>query len=213
MKQHINTIIIALTLGLLACNSSVDRQKANAKTALKVDSVQQTNTPTEIAPVKNLRDECARGQAEPIIKKSVFPKTQFILQPDSLTAIETVDFDNGDKLTIKNWGCEYYILTFHFETSRFQDDTSNIAYWYKKSVLLLSELSKGLDAPVDIEKGINKLINHIDLDMHNNYKNLKLGQAIDFGGNEIREFVTVEKIEKLADKKFAVTISFTTGPL
>jgi hypothetical protein len=213
MKRHSDILIIGLTIGLFACNSSADRQEANAEKTIAVESDIRRDTQTEITSVKDIRDDCVRGQAEPIIKKSVFPKAKFILQSDSLTAIETLDFDNGDKLIIKNWGCEYYTLTFRFETSRFKDDTSNIPYWYKKSVLLVSELNKGIDAPIDIKKGIGKLINHIDLDMLNNYANLKLGQEIDFGGDEIRDFVTVEQIEKLTDKKFAITISFATGPL
>ena len=214
MKRLRNILIFGLTLGLFACNSSADRQeKSVVQKSFTVDSNKKTELQTETTSVKDLRDDCVRGQAEPIIKKTVFSNTKFILQPNSLTAIETVIFDNGDKLTIKNWGCEYYTLTFRFETSRFQDDTSNIQYWYKKTVLLVSELYKGLDAPIDIKKGVDNLINHIDLDMLNNYANLKFGQEIDFGGDEIRDFVTLEKVERLADKKFAITISFSTGPL
>jgi hypothetical protein len=214
MKRHSNILIFGLTLVLFACNSSADRQeKSVVQKSLTVDSIKKTELQTEINSVKDFRDDCIRGQAEPIIKKTVFPNTKFILQQDSLTAIETVIFDNGDKLTIRNWGCEYYMLTFRFETSRFEDDTSNIQYWYKKTVLLVSELYKGLDAPIDIKKGINNLINHIDLDMLNNYENLKFGQEIDFGGDEIRDFVTLEKVERLNDKKYAITISFSTGPL
>ena len=209
MKRHINILIFGLTFELFACNSSAGIQEKIRETTSLVDTVKQT----EIAAVKDLRDDCVRGQAEPIIKKTVFTKTKFILQSDSLTAIETVEFDNGDKLIINNWGCEYYTLTFRFETSRFQDNTTNIPYWFKKSVLLVSELYKGLDAPIDIKKGIDKLVNHIDIDMLKNYANLKFGQEIDFGGEEIRDFVTLENVEKLTAKKFAITISFTTGPL
>lgn len=215
MKRLSNILIFGLTIGLFACNSSADRQEKNIdEKSATVDSVTLTNNKmAETTTVQDLRDNCVRGQAEPIIKKNYYPNTTFVLQADSLTAIETVTFDNGDKLTIKNWGCEYYMLTFRFETSRFQDDTSNIQYWYKKTVLLVSEIYKGLDAPIDIKKGIDKLINHIDLDMLNNYANLKFGKEIDFGGDEIRDFVTVEKVEKLTDKAFAITVSFATGPL
>ena len=130
------------------------------------------------------------------------------MQPDSLSGIETVNFENGDKLIIKNWGCEYYVLTFRFETSRFQQDTTDLKYWFKTATGLVTEIFDGVDSPIDIKKGITQLTNHIDSD-----KNLKLGDEIDFGGNEIREFVSVDRIEKLTDKKYAVEISFATGSL
>ena len=209
MKRHVNILIIGLTLGLFACNSSADRQKTSVEKTVAVENIIPTDTQTIIASVKDLRDDCVRGQAEPIIKKSVFPKTKFILQPDSITAIETIDFDNGDKLIIKNWGCEYYVLTFRFETSRFKADTTAMKYWYVTAYKIMTEMKKGVDAPIDIEKGLQALNGYIS----KNGFDLKLQTEINFGGDEIRDFVTVEQIEKLTDKKFALTISFTTGPL
>jgi hypothetical protein len=209
MKRHIYILIFGLTLGLIACNSSADKQAKNENKSVSVDSIKKTETQNETASVKDLREDCVRGQAEPIIKKTVFPNTKFILQPDSLTAIETVNFDNGDKVTIRNWGCEYYVLTFRFETSRFQADTKAMKYWYVTTYRILNEMQKGIDAPVDIEKGLQALNRHIS----KNVFDLKLQTEIDFAGDEIREFITVEQIEKLTDNKFAITVSFTTGPL
>ena len=157
--------------------------------------------------------KCIRGAAKPIINKSIYPKTTFVLQPDSITGIETVTFENGEKLTIKNWGCEYYVLTFRFETSRFQQDTTDLKYWFKTATRLVTEIFNGVDAPIDIKKGLNQLKNHIESDQPTNFKNLKLGDEIDFGGSQIRNFVSVDRIEKLTDKKYAVEISFATGPL
>jgi hypothetical protein len=166
-----------------------------------------------VTPNQIQNEKCARGKAEPIINKTVYPKTTFVLQPDSLSGIETVTFDNGDKLTIKNWGCEYYVLTFRFETSRFQRDTTDLKFWFKTATGLVTEIFNGVDSPIDIKKGITQLANHIDSDQPTNFRNLKLGDEIDFGGNEIREFVSVDRIEKLTDKKYVVEISFATGPL
>ena len=209
MKRHIYILLFGLTLGLIACNSSADKQPKNENKSLSVDSIKKTETQTISGSVKDLREDCVRGQAEPIIKKTVFPNTKFILQPDSLTAIETVTFDNGDKLAIRNWGCEYYVLTFRFETSRFQADTTAMKYWYVTTYRMLKEMKHGIDATVDIEKGLEALNNHIS----KNVFDLKLQTEIDFAGDVIREFITVEQIEKLTDKRFAITVSFTTGPL
>ena len=157
--------------------------------------------------------ECARGTAEPIIKKTVFPNTNFKLQPDKISGIETVVFDNNDRLTINNWGCESYCLTFRFETTRFQQDTTNLQFWYKKSVLLMTEIVNGLDSPINIDKGTKELNNFIEKDQPNNYTNLKLQEEIDFGGEDIRDYVTVDRIQKINDKKYAIEISYITGPL
>jgi hypothetical protein len=213
MKQHTNILMISLALGLSACNQSADRQKPSADKTAAVEDSSITDVPTSTNSVKDLRDDCVRGQAEPIVNKSVFPMTTFMVQPDSLTAIETIDFDNGDKVTIQNCGCEYFILSFRFETSRFQEDTANIPYWYGKAALMASELSKGLNESIGMKEGIDSLISHITSDSLNNYANLKFGQEIDYGGDEIRIYATVDGIEKTADNKFAITMSFTAGPL
>ena len=43
--------------------------------------------------------------------------------------------------------------------------------------------------------------------------NLKLKDEIDFGGEDIREYVTLDRIQKIDDKKYAIEISYITGPL
>lgn len=218
MKRLNNILLIGLTIGIHSCNSSTERQ-INPERSKKVDITllknnqvakkSTTEAKTNVTSVDDLRDRCVRGQAEPIIKKSVFPKSKFILQPDSLTALETIDFDNGDKLIINNWGCEYYTLTFRFETSRFKADTSSMKYWYVTAHKLMTEIRGGLDSPIDIDKGLQALNRHISIHVFD----LKLQTEIDFGGDEIRDFVTLEQIEKLSDKKYAITLSFATGPL
>ena len=209
MNRHIYILIFGLTLGLIACNLSADKQAKNEHKSVSVDSIKKTETQTINASVKDFRDDCVRGQAEPIIKKTVFPNTKFILQPDSITAIETVNFNNGDIVTIRNWGCEYYVLTFRFETSRFQADTTAMKYWYVTTYRLLKEMKHGIDAPVDIEKGLQALNNHIS----KNLSDLQLETEIDFADHGFQQYIIVEQIEKLTNKKFAITVSFATGPL
>ncbi len=196
-----NRLILVLTIGLFACNSVTDRQKKTSEKPLP-DSVALTEKQIVLT-------DCTRGAAEPIIKKTVYPQTTFVLQPDSLTGIESVAFDNGDNLTIKNWGCEYYVLTFQFESSRLKADTTSLKYWYVSAYKIMTEMKQGIDAPIDIEKGLQALNNYIS----KNVFDLKLQTEIDFGGDEIRSFVSVDRVEKVTDKKYAVEISFTTGPL
>lgn len=182
-----------------------DNSLVQADTIKRIENQNDSETPSEM--------DCVRGAAEPIIKKSVYPNTNFKLQPDKITGIETVVFDNNDRLTIKNWGCESYCLTFRFETTRFQEDTTNLQFWYKKAVLLMSEIVSGLDSPINIDKGTKELINFIDKDQPNNYANLKLHEEIDFGGEDIRDYVAVDRVQKIGDNKYAIEISFVTGPL
>ena len=73
----------------------------------------------------------------------------------------------------------------------------------------MKELKQGIDAPVNIEKGLQALNSHIS----KNGFDLKLQTEIDYAGEEIREFITLEQIEKLTDNEFAITFSFTIGPL
>lgn len=214
MKRHSNILILSLTLGLFACNSSTGRQEKNTGNSALVDSVSLTNMQmTENKNEQEQTNECVREQAEPVIQKEDYPNTIFVLQPDSLTAIETVSFDNGDKLIIRNWGCEYYVLTFRFETTKFQQDTTNLEYWFKAVNRLMTGMLSGLETPIDIKRGLVFLDNYIFKDKKKKFKNLKLGDEIDFDGSKTRSFVTVDRIEKMTDKKYAVTISFATGPL
>lgn len=196
-----NRLILVLTIGLFACNSATDRQKKTSEKPL-ADSVAMIEKQVILT-------DCTRGAAEPIIKESVYPQTTFVLQPDSLTGIETVTFDNGDNLTIKNWGCEYYVLTFRFESSRLKADTTSLKYWYVAAYKIMTEIKQGVDAPIDIEKGLQALNNYIS----KNVFDLKLQTEIDFGGDEIRSYVSVDRVEKITDEKYAVEISFVTGPL
>jgi hypothetical protein len=151
---------------------------------------------------------CIRGQAESVINKSVYPHSNFKLNEDQHTGTETIELGNGEKLIIYNWGCEYFVLTFRFETTRFRADTTNIKYWMAKAVILMDELEKGLNAPLDIKTGTIATKNFIKENM-----DYELRQEIVYDTAVIRDFVTIDRIQKLGDKKYAVEISYGTGPL
>jgi len=197
-------ISILLTIGVFSCNSVSGKTENSAETTKVEDTVTKTENPQ---PAKQTEENqyvgnCVRGQAEPIVKRNVYPNTTFALQSDKLTSYETVTFGNKDKLIIYNWGCEYYMLTFRFETSRFQEDVNNLAFWYLKAHILMTEIRKGLDTPFVTIKELTTL---------KKITEKKIDCSED--DSEIRNFITVDKIEKLTEKKYAIEISFSTGPL
>ena len=177
----------------------------------KIEDSQRTNQTEET----EYKGECVRGQAEPIIKKNVFLNSTFSLQPDKLSAYETVTFENNDKLIIHNWGCEYYVLTFRFETSRFQEDEKNLQFWYQKVHLLMTEVMKGLDTPFVTNKELAILKAFIEEKNKTNPDSFKLEEEIncEVGDSDMRSFITFDKIEKLTENKFAIEITFSIGPL
>ncbi len=206
--------IFCLSLGLFSCNESTHEQRESNKLTTSVDSISLTKIQDgENESSDEPNNFCSRGQAKPIIEKNEFPNTTFILQSDGLTAVETVNFENGDKLTIQNWGCEYYVLTFRFETLKYHQDTTDFAYWFRAADELMTTLLGGIHSPIDIKRGLVFLDSYILRDARNNYKNLQLGEEIDFGGTEIRSFLSVDRIEKIDDKINGVTITYATGPL
>lgn len=155
------------------------------------------------------KENCVRGEALPIVLKSVFPNTSFVSFNDSLSGQEIIKFDNGDRLIILNSGCEWYTLEFRFETSRFAEDPANVAFWYRKSEQLMRKILHGIDAPINLKEGLKTLNSAINQAA----APLKYEEEYDFGGDEIRNIVYVDSAQKLSDHRYAVTISFSVGPL
>ncbi len=213
MKKSARFLFAAFALALFACNSSTETKQTTEEKPISVDSViVQPTAPVSTLAADNGKD-CKREVATPVVKKSVYPKTTFQLQADKLTAIETVELDNGDKLIIKNWGCKYYALTFRFETTRFQKETTNVGFWYKRAVTFVNEVSKGIDAPIEIGQATEILVGKIEEDVPNAYQNLKFGEEIEVANGNVPEFVSVDKVEQLSDQKFAVEVTIARGPL
>jgi hypothetical protein len=152
--------------------------------------------------------DCMRGQAEPIIKKTVYPNAIFKLNTDNLTGTETLDLEMGERLIINNWGCEYFVLTFRFETERFQADTTDVNYWLDKAVNLIREIENGIDAPLDIVGGTIAVEN-----FSKENKNYNLGEEIVYDDDLIRDFVKIDRIQKVGDNRYAIEVSYGTGPL
>jgi len=159
--------------------------------------------------IQDLREECIRGQAEPIVIPNKNNNPNFQLQADSLTAIETFFSGSGDLIQIHNWGCEYYTLTFTIETTKYKADTKSLKYWYLKTYELMKEIATDLDSPIDINDGLKALNQYVS----KNVFDLKLEEEIDFGGNDIKSFVTLHSIKKNEANNYVIEISFSIGPL
>lgn len=211
-----NNLFFCLTLLIVGCGNpdkpeTTDQQVSDSNVH---DSLPAPSDPVSTKTIiKEDGPGCTRGTPEAVIKKNSFSKTSFELNEQKNQAIETVDFDNGDKLIIKNWGCEYYALTFRFETSRFQSESSDMGFWYKRTVSMLNEINKKIDAPIDVVKGTDQLMNRIEEDVPNGYQNLTFNEDLNFEEGEMRSFVRIDKVEKLSDNKFAIEVTFAKGPL
>jgi hypothetical protein len=158
--------------------------------------------------------ECVRAVPTAIINKKVFPKTIFTLQknkefPFNQLGFETVEFKNGDKLTIEHVGCENYTLVFNFKTKRFVGKPDEVRFWYQTATQLVEQTIKGLREPNLIVRGNKALTLYIKRN-----KNLKFDEEIDFGGEDIREVVSVSRAEKQSEEgEDEITVSFGVGPL
>ncbi|WP_310481842.1 hypothetical protein [Chamaesiphon sp. VAR_48_metabat_403] len=155
--------------------------------------------------------ECARAIPTPIVKKAIFPNIKFVLIPDLdrvPIGMETVRFNNGDRLIITNTGCESYIFNFQFETSRFAADINNSKYWYDRAVQLMRQVKPGIEVQSNIDRGIQALENY-----RNANNRLEIGKEINYGGEDIRSVVKLVEVQKTGTKKFLVTVNFYYGPL
>lgn len=220
MKKFSNSIFllslsVSLISGCYKSESASQNSKRAAASAPTVDSgkIAGNSNLTDLSVNKSndatKPEDCTRAVPDSIVKKSVFPQTTFDLSEDERTGTETVLFSNGDKLTITNAGCEHYYLSFRFESKRFNAPATDTKFWFKRAIELIEETQSGInDASVQMKKAAVALESYIK-----KTKEPQFGDEIDYGGRDIRTFVTVEKVEKLSEGKFALEINFAVGPL
>jgi hypothetical protein len=197
---------------LNACNQSpkapVTKHTVTKKANNVTSYVDQKATPDTAG-----MDECPRGVAEPVVQKAVFPDAHFTLQSDNRSGIETLTLKSGDRLILKQSGCEYYILDLRFETSRFAADTADVAYWGNAALELMRQTAVGLDVPLEIDLALKKLSARLEKDKSVSEGKLTVGEEIDFAGPDPRQYLTIDRITQLADQRYAIEISLSYGPI
>jgi hypothetical protein len=115
----------------------------------------------------------------------------------------------SDQLTVTPVADRKNTLRLLFETSRFDDDISNIQFWYKKTTLLVYESRDGLKDSIDAIGASHGLANHIDKDLHNNYSNLRYDQKIPFGDKSYTNTIILKKVEKISEGRYAIEVHIT----
>lgn len=155
---------------------------------------------------------CTRAKPLPLFKKKDVVKRSFKLiknkeYPFEYTGVESVKLINGDTLTIKNYGCDNFSLSFRFKTKRVSGNLNQVRLWFKNAVGLMNAIRKKLNVPL-VNSGIETLNAKIK-----NGRKLKFDEHIYFGGNIIESVVEVGRPKRLDRRLYEIEISFGTGPL
>ena len=103
--------------------------------------------------------DCPRDQPGPVYSlKSPGVKSHLFKKTSSFEAEEEVIFVSGDRLLIKNWGCEYYVNSFYYESKNIKADSASTAYWHTKSAEILRLLARSRpDTVFDLKKAADTL--------------------------------------------------------
>ncbi|RZM30440.1 MAG: hypothetical protein EOO88_00780 [Pedobacter sp.] len=192
-----------------AQTNSVKKSKGLAQQHLDTPALQVSKEPIDTAELI----ACPLGEPEPIIDKKVFPGATFKLAGDRKLGIQHVDLGKGDRVEIRISGCEYYVLTCTFETSRFSADTTNLPYWFDKTNLLMHQLNKGLKAPIEIDTALNRLSDRLSKYNRGMGIPLQLGEEVDFGGQDPRQYFSIDRISQVSKKRYQIQIVFAYGPI
>lgn len=213
VKRCLLALCALLTVVIGACNQHGQNTAVKQRPKSKINNIPPpVAAATKQAAADTDTLECPRGAALPVIKKTVFPDARFALQADRTTGIETLTLASGDKVSVKQSGCEYYVLGVRFETSHFAADTTNLAYWGHASLELMHSLSKGLDCPLEISNALKKLSKKLDSGS-TGQSGLQLGDEIDFGGPDPRQYLTLDRITQIDSQHYAIELSFSYGPI
>lgn len=102
---------------------------------------------------------CVRGEPAALFSvKSPGVQTHSFKKISPNEAEENVVFKSGDVLRIRNWGCEYFVNTFHYESKGIEGTVSDMAYWFIKAAEVLRTLTHSKPhVSFDLGKAANTL--------------------------------------------------------
>lgn len=207
---------------LLCCGISILLTVACTNATRKPDKADTTRSKRPDTTVKvaakpaidtAMETDCPRGASEPVIQPAVFPDVRFALQADGMTGIETFSLPQGDRVKITQSGCEYYTLKFDIETSKFAADTTNLQYWHEAALTLMRQINKGMVTPLEISKGLEAMSARIKSGKSDPADLLSLGEELDYGGSDPRDYLTMDRISQLDNKRYLLEITFSYGPM
>ncbi len=147
---------------------------------------------------------CARAIPEPILNHSIFSDSKFVLR-SPMEGIETATLKNGDHITIRNYGCEYYNLDLQFDIVATERSTTHLGSWYAISAKELLAIAPGNKAPVKFAKiaTILRRVSRHPVPLHH---------EIEIEPGEIRTSITLQQIKVRKDRA-VVMLTIVIGPL
>ncbi len=209
MTASIAAILLAVISFSCTTKKSSEQNEISSDSTTAADKNDNKSLTTDSVKTESFDySNCIRGNAESVIKKAVYPNSIFKLNSDNHTGTEVVDLGGGEKVIIRNWGCEYFVLTFRFETQRFQADTVDVKFWLEKAVILMKGIEIGLEAPLNINGGTVAVEKFLKKN-----RDYSLGEEIVYNDDVIRDFVTFDRVQEIGKRRFAIEISYARGPL
>ncbi len=86
---------------------------------------------------------CVRGEPEPLFStRSKGIATQSFKLKSAVDAEETLRLNTGAEVRIRNWGCEYFVITIHYQSERIRGNETGMRYWLSKSAEVLRLMAR-----------------------------------------------------------------------
>ncbi|RTQ47858.1 hypothetical protein EJV47_18235 [Hymenobacter gummosus] len=152
-------------------------------------------------------DGCVRGLPEPVLNKAVFPTATFQLNKARREGLETARLGGGTRLSLRNSGCEYYTLTFRFE-GQLGTTPTDTRGWYRQAAALLRQTAPGLQASVHPLQAATALTRAAAARAAP-----ALNQELYYGGNDVREYVTLDQARRVGSNGYFLELTVALGPL